>query len=145
MSQSEARPKSNWESVARLENCTDARHSIWQSLHYFAKKNGQKNHSLDVQSWDIPKKTCSCNCSNRWFYKVLTQGGWIQMHTTLFRNVFVKKVWKTFIIFLPLHNYVPLCVGQSHKIPIKYIYAFGCSMTKCGTFQGVWILFQGTV
>ena len=23
---------------------------------------------------DIPKKTCSCNCSERWFYKVLIQG-----------------------------------------------------------------------
>ena len=30
-----------------------------------------------------------------------------------------------FLVFLPLHNYVSLCVALSHKIPIKYIYICG--------------------
>lgn len=33
--------------------------------------------------WNLQKKkACSCNCSKSWFYKVLAQGCWIQMHTT---------------------------------------------------------------
>ena len=52
---------------------------------------------------------------------------------------------RPWIIFPPLHNYVPLCVGLSHKIPIKYIYICDCNVTKCIKVQGVWILFQATV
>lgn len=48
-------------------------------------------------------------------------------------------MWTLFIIFLPIHNYVSLCVGLSHKIPIKYIFVCGCNLTKCGK------LLQGTV
>lgn len=41
---------------------------------------------------NIPKKTCSCICSERWFYKVLTQGDWIQMHVTLLTYLLLKKI-----------------------------------------------------
>ena len=88
---------------------------------------------------DLPRKTWSCHFSEKWFYKVLTQG-W---DTFLF---FVcKNVLKPCINFLPLHNYAPPCVGLSHKIPLKYIYVCGCNVTKCGKVQGGWILLQATV
>ena len=45
--------------------------------------------------------------------------------------------WTPGIIVLPLHNYALLCVGLSHKIPIKYIEVCGCNVTKCGKVQGV--------
>ena len=94
---------------------------------------------------DTPKKTCSFNCSEKVVLQSIDLGGLNTNSRHTFHIFICKNNWKPFIIFLPLHNYVPLCVGLSHKIPIKYIYVFRCNMRKCGKFQGVWILFQGTV
>ena len=41
------------------------------------------------------------------------------------------------ILFVPLHNYVLLCVGLSHKISTKYIQVCDCKVTKCEKVQGV--------
>ena len=46
-------------------------------------------------------------------------GGWILLHAILFCFLFFKNVLKTCIIFFPLHNYAPPCVGLSHTILLK--------------------------
>ena len=50
---------------------------------------------------------------------------WLRGMNTYARHSFhifiCKKSLTPHIIFLPLHNYALLCVGLSHKIPVKYI------------------------
>lgn len=73
-----------------------------------------------------------------------TSEGWILLHTALSSFSFVKKKLKSCIVFLLLHNCMPLCFGLSNKIPIKYVYVCGHNVTKCGIVQKVWILLQAT-
>lgn len=37
--------------------------------------------------------------------------------------------------FLPVYNYVLLCVTLPHKIPIEQIKVCGCNITKCEKVQ----------
>lgn len=40
-------------------------------------------------------------------------------------------------------SYAQSCVGESHKIFIKYIDVCKCCVTNCGKFEVYWILLQG--
>lgn len=68
---------------------------IWLKLMGRWMEQGRmgENFSLSVckTDRDIPQATYSCNCSKRWRYKELTQGGRIILHAPLFSFLFLKK------------------------------------------------------
>lgn len=113
---------------------TDALHQIWLSLSYFCNKEWVK---ISV-SRCTPQKTCSCNCSERWLYKVRTQGSWIQMpHFSDFYLIYILKTMLFLYHFTIMCCFVLVYHRKSHHV-------CGCKMTKCVKSQRVWILFQGT-
>lgn len=62
---------------------------------------------------------------------------WLKINECHIFQIFIskkktKKLWMPHIFFLLVHNYTLLCVGLSHKIPIKYIVC-GCNTTKMWT------------
>ena len=76
----------------------------------------------------------------------LREKGAENIKTPHFSVLFICRLFvKSCIIFFVLHNCVPLCVGLSHKIPIKYIYVHGSNVTKCEKFHRIWKLLQATV
>lgn len=67
---------------------------------------------------DISKKNGSYNSRVRWWYKAIC---WMQYFT-------VKIFWKSFIIFLQLHNYALLYAIVTHKNVDNIVL---CDMPKC--------------
>lgn len=77
MGQSKSRPKFNSVSVAKFENCCLQTPSIqfeWTWAILLRRVGKQFILYTCKAGKDIPQKTCSCNFSGRWFYKLLTQG-----------------------------------------------------------------------
>ena len=106
--------------------------NLWQDLttavHRHSPSNQTKLELFCKEEWANIQSLCALlveTYPKRLAAFIATNGG--STKYWLFFFFIFKKVLKPCIIFLPLHNYAPRCVGLSHKVPLKYICVCGCN------------------